>query len=98
MNFDLGNTTVVEKLTNTKEVSKELKQEAIKYIETLQTLVNQLSLQPVISSNGEPHEYMNVSKALRNIEMVERGWLSDIQTKEEIIKENLEYIKKSYSI
>ena len=38
MNFDLGNTTVVEKLTNTKEVSKELKQEAIKYIETLQTL------------------------------------------------------------
>jgi len=98
MEIDINNIGVAQKLRNSKNVSEELKLETIEYIEQLQKLVNDLSLQPVISSDGKPYKYMTVRKALRNIEMVERGFLSDIQTKKEIVKDNIDYIKSAYSI
>ena len=48
MEIDIKNIGVVQQLRNSKEVSDELKEQAIKYIETLQTLVNQLSLHNVM--------------------------------------------------
>jgi len=50
MEIDLNNITIVQKLTNSKEVSEELKLETIKYIGQLQKLVNDLSLQNVSES------------------------------------------------
>jgi hypothetical protein len=52
MEIDIKNIGVVQQLRNSKEVSDELKEQAINYIETLQTLVNQLSLHDVMICRG----------------------------------------------
>lgn len=74
MEIDLNNIGVARKLKNSKEVSEELKQETIKYIETLQTVVNQLSLQPVmltLPNDAEIDDIVHLKGTHKNTEFAE---------------------------